>query len=722
MRKAAVVVLTTLSLLAFLSSTWEAGPARARSGEVPSFTGEDTPLLISHRARISLDPTTHTISVVDTVRVPAQLDTFTLNFRLQLVNLEEVYEAADGQTRSAIIIYSSDQDMSAQADFTHYVPAAPPPDAEPFPACRQWRITYHGEFFESVQNVTFGRENVGGEIQATISDEGIYLSASARWLPTFGDQVMVTHHLIVDTPAGIEPVTQGVRTLQETADGSLITVWDAPFPSDGLNLVAGRYSVTEESYGDVTIATYLLDDDPKLSALYLERTRAYLAMYEEMLGPYPYGKFATVENWFPTGYGMPSYTLLGGVVLRLPFIPYTSFGHEICHNWWGNSVFVDTEQGNWCEGLTVYCADYHYKEQESPEAAREYRRNLLKDYAAYVRDGNDFPLTEFVSRHSGATRAVGYGKSMMVIHMIDRMIGRETFLAALRDVYAEKRFQQTCWSDFFTAFTRESGRDLTIQQEQWLTRVGAPELALDGARRKGDRIHLELSQDEPIYDLEIPIAVTTDAGRVERIVRLDKVRDEFDLTVPGATALAVDPDYHLFRRLAPVEIEPTISQVLGEESLQFVLPAAGEAELAAARQFAAAFAEDEDPALHADGQAPRGDTPDAGHSAVILNPDATILKEWSPPELTVSGQYVFLEGKRYSLQEYNLVFAADNPDLSTVTDMLVVCRDAAQLPSLARRLGHYGKYSWLLLPVGSGRPLRGNWSPAESPLAVTFTD
>ena len=164
----------------------------------------------------------------------------------------------------------------------------------------------------------------------------------------------------------------------------------------------------------------------------MERTKAYITMYEEMIGPYPYTKFATVENWFPTGYGMPSYTLLGGQVLRLPFIPYTSFGHEICHNWWGNSVFVDTAEGNWCEGLTVYCADYHYKELESPDAAREYRRTLLKDYAAYTRDRQqDFPLSEFLSRHSGATRAVGYGKSMMVFHMVDRLIGRENFLAGI---------------------------------------------------------------------------------------------------------------------------------------------------------------------------------------------------------------------------------------------------------------------------------------------------
>ena len=173
------------------------------------------------------------------------------------------------------------------------------------------------------------------------------------------------------------------------------------------------------------------------NVLMVKPALAYLDMYEDMIGPYPYGKFATVENWFPTGYGMPGWTLLGSQVLRLPFIPYISFGHEIAHNWWGNSVFVDISEGNWCEGLTVYCADYHYKELESDHEATQYRRRLLKDYAAYVKDPSlDFPLSEFLSRHSGATRAVGYGKSMMVFHMIDRMIGREAFEAAgYRDAF-----------------------------------------------------------------------------------------------------------------------------------------------------------------------------------------------------------------------------------------------------------------------------------------------
>jgi hypothetical protein len=65
------------------------------------------------------------------------------------------------------------------------------------------------------------------------------------------------------------------------------------------------------------------------------------------------------------GFGFPSYTLIGGTVLRLPFIIHTSLGHEIAHCWWGNGVLVDDDGGNWSEALTTYVADYLYQEKKS---------------------------------------------------------------------------------------------------------------------------------------------------------------------------------------------------------------------------------------------------------------------------------------------------------------------------------------------------------------------
>ncbi len=89
------------------------------------------------------------------------------------------------------------------------------------------------------------------------------------------------------------------------------------------------------------------------------------------------------------------------------------------------------------------------------------------------------------------------------------------------------------------------------------------------------------------------------------------------------------------------------------------------------------------------------------------------------PELTVAGRTVVLEGRRYSLDDYDLVFAAPNPAQRGVTDLVVLCDDPGRLAALGNRLGHYGKYSWLLLPKGQGPVLRGNWTPAASPLVAT---
>ncbi|MFT5234504.1 MAG: aminopeptidase N [Candidatus Krumholzibacteriia bacterium] len=573
-------------------------------------------------------------------------------------------------------------------------------------------LTYQGVFLESVEDAEFSRENVGGEISATISEEGVYLSANAGWLVS-APGLLATHELTIDTPPGFEAVTQGERTSHQTTESGLRTTWLATHPSDGLNLVANRFVVHEEEIRDGLVSmTFFMDDDPRLRAIYMERTRVYLDMYEKMLGPYPYTKFATVENWFPTGYGMPSYTLLGGQVLRLPFIPYTSFGHEIAHNWWGNSVFVDFSEGNWCEGLTVYCADYHYKAMESETAAREYRRNALKDYAAYVSDpSQDFPLNEFKSRHSGATRAVGYGKSMMVFHMASRLIGEVNFFNALSSVAEEFQFKEAAWSDFMVAFSAAGDRDLTGFQAQWLSRVGAPKLGLEEVEFAPDRVKFTLSQAMPAYVLEVPVVVSTAEGDTEHVIVLASESQQFSIAGSNISKVAVDPDYHLFRMLPTADIEPTISQVLASEAPVFLTGANDPMLQAASREFATNYAEDENVELRANGEIMSN-----SQTHIIINPDPELLKKLSPPELMVSGRTAFISGKRYGLDKFDLVFTAYGPDNAGVAHLVILCDSAPRLASLASRVTHYGKYSWLMMPAGNGRPDRGNWATQDSPL------
>ncbi|NIP28737.1 MAG: M1 family metallopeptidase, partial [Phycisphaerae bacterium] len=150
----------------------------------------------------------------------------------------------------------------------------------------------------------------------------------------------------VIAPEGMLAVTAGQLEGHQTQNGKSVSTWLIKDPIRGLSLSVGPYIVRQKKVGNITAATYFFAETDHLAGAYLEATARYLKLYQDLFGPYPFNKFAVVENFFPTGYGFPSYTLIGGRVLRLPFIIHTSLGHEIAHCWWGNGVLVDYASGN----------------------------------------------------------------------------------------------------------------------------------------------------------------------------------------------------------------------------------------------------------------------------------------------------------------------------------------------------------------------------------------
>jgi len=68
--------------------------------------------------------------------------------------------------------------------------------------------------------------------------------------------------------------------------------------------------------GNTEIATYLYPEDAGLADEYLTAAAAYLDAYARVLGPYPFRRFSIGENFFASGLGMPSYTLLGAGSIR----------------------------------------------------------------------------------------------------------------------------------------------------------------------------------------------------------------------------------------------------------------------------------------------------------------------------------------------------------------------------------------------------------------------
>jgi uncharacterized iron-regulated protein len=261
---------------------------------------------------------------------------------------------------------------------------------------------------------------------------------------------------------------------------------------------------------------------------------------------------------------MATYTLLGSDVVRLPFIVKTSLGHEILHQWFGNSVYGDPEGGNWLEGVTNYLADHHYKDMEGE--GELYRKKTLADYQSYVAADKAIALEEFRGRVDPATRAIGYGKGAMLFHMLKNLVGEEVFNNTLKAFVKESIFKRTSWLEIREAFENASGMELENFFKQWLEREDVPYIEVLEPRvlyiGGVPNVSFTLRQKGEPYAIRIKVKIITDDGECVEVLDLEEKEKSFEIPVEASPRMIVlDPDYDLMRGLWPDEFPPTISRL-----------------------------------------------------------------------------------------------------------------------------------------------------------------
>lgn len=672
-----------------------------------------------HRLRIVLHPEQHTLAAEDRITLPA------------------------GSPRT--LYFSLHRDLNPTSPDAEVMPERSMPENW----LRQYRVTlqpgrdsftlaYDGEIFHPLQQDA--REARSFEsTPGIIAAEGTVLTGDSGWYPRLENSLsigMLTFTLDITLPQGWRAISQGERiAADEThAGGQSHAGWQESQPQDEIYLIAAPFTEYTHSDDGIEALVYLRKDDAALAQSYLAATARYIALYQRLIGPYPYAKFALVENFWETGYGMPSFTLLGSQVIRLPFIIDTSYPHEILHNWWGNGVYVDYTSGNWSEGLTAYLADHLLQEQKGNGA--EFRRSTLQKYADFVSAGRDFPLAQFTSRHSAQSEAVGYGKAMMLFHMLRRQLGDDTFTRTLQNFYRNYRFKRASFADLEQAFSQSAGptagKDLKPFFAQWVQQSGAPQLRLVSAQARRAEAGYELSikveqtQSGPAYALDLPLAVTL-AGRdaaystvIEMAgIEMKDKQAELHLSL-AAQPLRVDldPEFDVFRRLDRAEIPPALSQVFGAEKLLIVLPRKAPEDLRA--QFLAiAQAWQQQPSrvtiIKWDDEI--GRLPDEG--AVWLFGEENRFRGEFQTALIQSGS-MLSEGGVWLAREYDrarhaLVLTAH---LGQTPAAWLAAPDAAMLTILARKLPHYAKFSYAAFNGPEVTNLaKGVWPVARSPLA-----
>lgn len=684
------------------------------SPRLPADPAHSASPLIRHQLEVRLDPESGRIEVRDQMRFPESKSQWSLILHTGLDPMITNGEAT--LTR-----------VSAFGHLVEYRLSLKTPGAV--------TLAYGGRIRHDLERIDESLGRARQWSRGTIAPDGVFLDGSSGWYPRIPDSHQ-SFVLDVRLPEGWSAIAQGAGTTDPATGHSH---WSESQPQDDIYLIAGRFHAYRQRAAGVEAEAqvYLREPDAALAERYLDATLEYLAFYSDLIGPYPFAKFALVENFWESGYGMPSFTLLGPRVIRLPFILQTSYPHEILHNWWGNGVYVDYGSGNWSEGLTNYLADYRLMERAGRGV--EGRRDMLKSFADYVRQGRDFPLTEFVQRHGADTQAIGYNKGAMVFHMLRRELGDETFIRGLRRFYADNRFRAAGYGDLRRAFESVSGRDLNTFFTAWIERAGAPRLALDDVETRstpeGYRIsgRIRQTQPEPPFPLAIPVAIDLDSGEsvVETIAgHAREIR--FDIELRSAPVrLQLDPDFEVFRTLATGELPVTLSNLFGADQGLILIPAAAPAALRSGYRRLAESWRAGHPGWHVaeDREFDRlpGDRP-----AWLLGWEnrhlAAFARDAADFALTTQ------DSQTLALSQTSEP-SPMNADLAPETDSLVLTRwikdrpvawlatrDPDALPALTRKVPHYGKYSYLIFngPEANNR-LKGQWPSGDSALSYRLS-
>ncbi len=442
-------------------------------------------------------------------------------------------------------------------------------------------LTYRGRLH---QDVAAGEEE--GEIHnfavsAHVGEEGVYLEPDGYWyprveLPEGGDPDLglAGFRLTADPLEGFELVA-GAEREPAGEDGRLR--WASPFPLDGLVLLGGPLERWSRGGGEIELHAVLAPGKQSVAEDILAASAEYLDRYQPLIGPYPFREFTVLEAFFSSGFAFPASTQIAGSQLS-EYKQYRRHGyldHELLHNWWGNGVLVDPRDGNWCEGLASYLGNYYGHVLDGDQAgARKQRRNQ-SNFLSSIEPEDDKPLGTF-GREGGAPSGIGYSKGAAVFHMLERKIGIEALSAGLKLLTAERTGRHASWQDLEDAFERASGTELDAFFEQWVRGRGAPRLELVGASwQPGDEeAVVTISQARTTFALDVPLRLYYGERSADVVVAVAGPVDEVRVPVEphGLTAIELDPDYHLFRKLGLEEVMPTSALTRRAAAVTVVVP------------------------------------------------------------------------------------------------------------------------------------------------------
>lgn len=278
----------------------------------------------------------------------------------------------------------------------------------------------------------------------------------------------------VTIPEGVSGLSNGVLLGKSTKDGETTWRWQvtAPMASYLATLVIGNYRVTEgtcEGKPLLTAVSASLTD--KQIDQDIARTCEVTQFLAQQFGPYPFdANGGIVINDDRIGFALETQTrpVYSGRFWR--GAPNTVVvAHELAHQWFGNSVSVDTWQHIWLnEGFATYAQWLWQEHIGGPSVQSEFDRR-------YNNASN--PIWEVPPGAPGRENLFSgsvYQRGGMTLVALRKEVGDAKFLEILRTWASTQKDEWGTTEEFIEHAENVSGKDLDTFFQKWLFTKGRP--------------------------------------------------------------------------------------------------------------------------------------------------------------------------------------------------------------------------------------------------------
>jgi len=211
-----------------------------------------------------------------------------------------------------------------------------------------------------------------------------------------------------------------------------------------------------------------------------------------------------------------------------------TIAHELAHHWFGNLVTCRSLGSIWLNESFASFAHTLWTEQARGEDDLTYQRWRYRNaYLDYVRRTGEVRPLEFL-RYSAPgemyQEETTYIKGSLVLHMLRRFVGDESFFRAIAGYLETHAYSQVDSADFQRALEKEAGLNLSWFFDDWIVGGGGhPALGVSylwvPGRQEIDLTVEQVQGDLPFEDLfhlPVDIRILTTEGSQTHSVLLDK--------------------------------------------------------------------------------------------------------------------------------------------------------------------------------------------------------